>query len=331
MNGKSICAIVIVLIAIALFVPFGSSDHVGGTSNVVVTYGETTYNNANYKSFVDDYFNVNNAKETVITANDVNKISSGISQRTYNSNQVFSCAMVDLSSNNNIRIDVDTSKITMVTPSMYKSALDSAGITKGNVKITSPVSATGESALAGVMKSYEEGTGTVIPEEVKDAANNELYSQAEVVNNTNASADDIANLMDEVKDEVAKENTTDKQTIVNIVNNVASNNNINISNNDVNILANSVQQTQSVQDQASGYKDQISNYVNSSSAQSIFDRIMAFIDSLLHGGNSVSNVNSSNVNINSSDVVDKASNIAGNTSDIVNNASNVANDIKNKL
>lgn len=297
MDGKYICAIILVIIAVAVFVPFGSSDRVEGTSDVVVTYGETTYNNAEYKSIVDNYFNVNNAKESVITANDVNKISSDISQRTYNSNQIFSCAMVDVSGNNNIYIDVDTSKITTVTPSMYKSALDSAGITKGYVKITSPVAATGESALAGIMQSYEESTGTVIPEEVKDAANNEIYTQAEVAENSNASADDIANMMDEVKEEVSKENTTDGQTITNIINNVASNNNIQISNNDIDILVNSIQQTQSVQDQASQYQSELSDYVGSEEAQSLFDRIMNFVNSIINGNN-IENLDTSNLTSN---------------------------------
>ncbi|RAP51932.1 MAG: hypothetical protein BZ138_04065 [Methanosphaera sp. rholeuAM270] len=298
MSGKSIFAIVILIIAVGVLVPFGSSSDNDGTGNVVVTYGETTYNNANYKAFVDNYFNVRNAKESVITASDVNKISSGISQRTYNSNQIYSCAMVDVSTNNNIDVDVDTSRITTVTPRMYKSALDSAGITRGHVKITSPVEATGESALAGIMQSYEESTGTTIPEEVKDAANNEIYSQAQVAENSEASADEIANLMDEVKEEVSKENTTDAQTIKNIVNNVASNNNIKISDNDINILVNSVQQTQSVQDKAAEYQDKLSGYIDTPGAQSIFDKIMSFFNSFMNNAGKIGKFDASNVTSN---------------------------------
>lgn len=285
MSGKTIGAIILLIIAVMIFAPIGFSTNSNG-ADIVVTYGETTYNNANYKSIVDTYFNVNNAKESVITADDVNKISSGISQRYYNSNQIFSCAMLDLSSDNNIRIDVDTSKITTVTASMYKSALESAGITRGYVKITSPITATGESALAGVMKSYETSTGKEIPTEVKDAANNEIYTQTEIVNNTGASADDVAKLMDDIKDEVAKANTTDRQTIVNIVNNVVNNYNINISENDINNIVNTVQQTQSVQDQAASYQSQINDFVNSSEGQSFIDSIMNFINSLINGGSS---------------------------------------------
>ena len=131
MSRKTIGAIILLIIAVVIFVPVASSSQANG-ANIVVTYGETTYNNANYKNMVDSYFNVYDAKETVITASDVNKISSGISNKKYNSNQIYSCAMVDLSSSNNIRIEVDSSKITTVTPSMYKSALDSAGISKGS-------------------------------------------------------------------------------------------------------------------------------------------------------------------------------------------------------
>lgn len=285
MSKKTIGAIILLIIAVVIFVPIASSGQADGT-NVVVTYGETTYNNANYKSIVDSYFNVYDAKETVITANDVNKISSGISNKKYNSNQIYSCAMVDLSSGNNIRIDVDSSKITTVTPSMYKSALDSAGISKGYVKITSPVVATGESALAGVMKSYEESTGVEIPQEVKDAANTEIYTESEIVENTGASADDIAQIMTEVKEEVASQNTTDRDTIITIVNNVVNNYNINISDSDIENIVTSVQQTQSVKDQAIEYQDQIVELVNSDEGQSIVDMVMNFINSILHSSSS---------------------------------------------
>ena len=287
MNGKLIGIVILIIVAGGLFIPIGSSGN-NGNNSIAVTYGETTYNNNAYKQMVDEYFENNghislkDADEKIITSNDVNRISSGISQRTYTSDQIFSCAMVDLSSNNNIDIDVD-SKITTVTPSMYKSALDSAGIKKGHVIVTSPVTATGESALAGIMKAYETATGQLIPEEVKNAANNEIYTQSEVVNNTNLSADDVAKLVDEAKEEVAKENTTDKQPIINIVNNIASNNNIQISGNDINNLADSIQQTQSVQDQAKNYQNEVSEYINSDRAKSIFDMIWNTIKSILNG------------------------------------------------
>jgi len=308
MKGTIIGLIILIIIGIGLFVPISSTNIANSNSNdnnnnlenpIAITYGETTFNNNNYKTVVDDYFkhngriNLENANQTVITAYDVNKISRDISQRTYNENQILSCAMVDLSSNNDITVDVDQSTITTVTAQMYKSALSSSGITKGHVVVTSPTTATGESALAGVMKSYETATGTPIPEELKNAANKEIYTQSEILEDTNASKEDVEKLINQTKEEVAKKNTTDQQTIITIINNIASNNNINLTQNNVNNLADSIGQTQSVQDQAASYQNQISQYVNSPKAQSIFDQIMSYIQSFING-NSI-NINN-NVN-----------------------------------
>lgn len=308
MNGKIIGLLILIIVAIGLFVPISStnvqSTNSGSNNNtlenpVAITYGETTFNNNNYKSVVDNYFqsngqvNLENANKTVITAYDVNKISRDISQRTYNENQILSCAMVDLSKNNDLTVDVDKSTITTVTAEMYKSALSSSGITKGHVIVTSPTTATGESALAGVMKSYETATGTEIPEDLKNAANKEIYTQSEILEDTNASQEDVEKLINQTKEEVAKQNTTDQQTIITIINNVASNNNINLTQNNINNLADSIEKTQSVQDQAAEYKNQISQYANSPQAKSIFDQLMSYVQSFMNG-NSI-NINN-NVN-----------------------------------
>ena len=308
MNGKIIGLLILIIVAIGLFVPISStnvqSTNSGSNNNtlenpVAITYGETTFNNNNYKSVVDNYFqsngqvNLENANKTVITAYDVNKISRDISQRTYNENQILSCAMVDLSKNNDLTVDVDKSTITTVTAEMYKSALSSSGITKGHVIVTSPTTATGESALAGVMKSYETATGTEIPEDLKNAANKEIYTQSEILEDTNASQEDVEKLINQTKEEVAKQNTTDQQTIITIINNVASNNNINLTQNNINNLADSIEKTQSEQDQAAEYKNQISQYANSPQAKSIFDQLMSYVQSFMNG-NSI-NINN-NVN-----------------------------------
>ena len=163
---KRILAICLIAICLAFAViPTGFA---GSSDQVVVTYGETAYMNQQYKSIVDDYFaskanvNINDVNSKVITAGDVNKISGGFSGKQYNSNQIFSSALLDLNQNGEITVEVDDS-ITTITPEMYMSALKSAGIQGGHVYVTSPVSATGESALAGIMDCYEEATDVEIP------------------------------------------------------------------------------------------------------------------------------------------------------------------------
>lgn len=162
------------------------------------------------------------------------------------------------------------------------SALKSAGITSGHVYVTSPVTATGESALAGIMNSYEVVTEVEIPEPVKEAANNEIYTQAEIVKNSDVDADELSNLVDDVKEEVQENNVTDHKTIVNIINNYTIINNINITDSDIENLANSIEQTQNVQAEVNNYQTEVSDILNSTDANETVNNVGGFLEGLFN-------------------------------------------------
>lgn len=284
---RKISILVLLLILVGMLIPTGFATD----SNVVITYGETTYSNSNYKSFVDNFFvnqanvDINNVCVKTITADQVNQVSSGITGKSYNSNQILSSALVDLNDNGNLKVSVDKSKITTITGDMYISALKSAGITSGHVYVTSPVQATGESALAGIMNSYEEVTDVQIPDSVKEAANDEIYTQAEIVNNSGVNADDLSNLVNQVKDEVSGGNVTNHDEIVNIINSHVENNNINITNNDIENLADSIEQVQNVQGDVNYYKTQVNEFLDDNSTggfslDGLFDWIKSFTNGI---------------------------------------------------
>ena len=283
---RKITILVLALILVGMLIPAGFSTD----SNVVITYGETTYANSDYKSFVDNFFvnqanvDVNNVGVKTITADQVNQISGGITGKYYNSNQILSSALVDLNDNADLKVSVDKSKITTITGDMYISALKSAGITKGHVYVTSPVQATGESALAGIMNSYEEATDVEIPDSVKEAASDEIYTEAEIVDNSDVSAEELSQLVDQVKEEVSSENITDHDTIVNIINNYVENNNINITNYDIENLADTIEQVQNVQGDVNYYKDQVSDILGDTSASGFsLDELFNWIKSFVNG------------------------------------------------
>lgn len=262
--------IILMITLIGMLIPVGFSTN---DSQVVITYGETTYNNADYKNTVDNFFKTQsgvdfkNVESKIISASEVNKISSTITGKTYSSSQIFSSALVDLNDNDNLEVSVDKSKINTITGDMYISSLKSAGITAGHVYVTSPISATGESALAGIMNSYEVVTDVEIPDTVKEAANNEIYTQAEIVKNSDVDADDLSKLVDDVKEEVKVNNVTDHQTIVNIINNYTVINNINITNSDIENLASSIEQIQNVQGDINTYQSEVSDVFNNTASQ----------------------------------------------------------------
>ena len=284
---KKITIPILALVLLGLLLPAGFA----ADSNLVITYGESTYANNGYKSDVDSFFvneahaDLNNVNSKVITADQVNQVSSGITGKSYSSDQIFSSAFLDLNDNDNLEVSVDKSKITTITGNMYISALKSAGITSGHVYVTSPMEATGESALAGIMNAYEEVTDVEIPDTVKEAANDEIYTEAEIVENSGVDAESLSQLVDDVKQEVSSDNVTDHDTIVNIINNYVQNNNINITNSDIENLADTIEQVQNVQGDVNYYKDQVSGLLNDGNSTGGFslDGLFDFIKSFANG------------------------------------------------
>lgn len=284
---KRITIPILALILLGLLIPTGFATD----SNLVITYGETTYANNDYKSVVDAFFvnqanvDLNNVNSKVITADQVNQVSGGITGKSYSSDQIFSSAYLDLNDNDNLEVSVDKSKITTITGNMYISALKSAGITSGHVYVTSPVEATGESALAGIMNAYEEATDVEIPENVKEAANDEIYTEAEIVENSGVDAEKLSQLVDDVKQEVSSDNVTDHDTIVNIINNYVQTNNINITNSDIENLADTIEQVQNVQGDVNYYKGQVDSFLNDTNSTGGFslDDLFSFIKTFTNG------------------------------------------------
>lgn len=262
---KKISIILLTILLVGILIPLGFS---ATETQVVITYGETTDNNPNYKNTVDDFFkqqanvDLNTVDGKIITASEVNKISSSITGKTYSSNQIYSSALLDLNDNANLSVSVDKSKITTITGDMYISTLKSVGITKGHVYVTSPVTATGESALAGIMNSYEVVTEVDIPDNVKEAANKEIYTKSEIVQNSNVDADKLSDLVDDVKEEVETNNITDLNTIIEVITNLTNKTDINLTTSDIESLAESIEELQNIQGEIENYKSEVSTTFN---------------------------------------------------------------------
>ena len=260
-----------------------------GVSGFAITYGETTYANADWKNSMNTYFqsktskNISDATSKVVTASEVNAISMNITGRTYPSSQIFSCAMVDLSYSQGINVVVDTSKITVVTPKMYANALKSTGINNGYVVVSSPIPASGEAALAGVLESYEVAVGAPIPDQAKKAATEELYTETQIVNQTGQNPDKIADLFSKAMDQVQNQNLQDPAQIKVIVINVANSMNINLSDQQTQQIANSLANSQQAQSSLTDFKNKLQS-VTTQATQSggIIEQIMNYLQSIFN-------------------------------------------------
>ncbi len=256
-------------------------------SGFAITYGQTTYANPAWKISMDNYFqsmtsnNISSANTEVITAPEVNVISQNITGRIYPANQIFSCAMVDLSYNDGIKVVVDSSKINVVTPKMYATALQSLGINNGYVVVSSPVQASGEAALAGVLESYETAVGTPIPDQAKKAATNEFYTETQITNQTGQNPDKVADLFSDAQNQIQSKNIQDITQIKTVVINTANNMGINLTDQQSQQIANSLLDSQQAQSSLSEFKNQLNSVTQqASNSGGIVGQIYNYLESI---------------------------------------------------
>lgn len=134
-------------------------------------------------------------------------------------------------------IDVDVSKnINYVTGDMYRNALQTAGVEDAKIKVDSPVSVTGTAALTGIMKAYETSTGEEIPEEVKQAANEELVVTSEL--GESIGSEKATELINDIKLKVAEEKPQSREEVKQIVINIVNQYNINLTDQQIESITN---------------------------------------------------------------------------------------------
>jgi uncharacterized protein YpuA (DUF1002 family) len=99
-------------------------------------------------------------------------------------------------------LEVETENINWVTDEMYLNALITAGVKDAKIKVVAPFEVSGTAALTGLMKAYEISSNEVIPEEVKQIANQEMVETAKL--GDTIGAENAAALIAKIKEKVAK-------------------------------------------------------------------------------------------------------------------------------
>ena len=183
-------------------------------------------------------------------------------------------------------LEVETHNINWVTDEMYINALITAGVKDAKIYITAPMSVSGTAALTGIIKAYEVSTDTIIPEEVKQAANEEMVKSAELgdaIGTENASA-----LITKVKEEIAKSQPKTEADLRTIIENAAKDLGITLTEEQIQTLIDLFNKLKDlnidwnqVGDQLTIAKDKISNYLGSEEGQGFLESLKAFFISLI--------------------------------------------------
>ncbi len=182
-------------------------------------------------------------------------------------------------------LTVTTKNITWVTDEMYLNALMTAGVKDASIYITAPVAVSGTAALTGIIKAYEISADETIPEEIKQAANQEMVETAKLgdsIGKENASA-----LIAKVKEEIAKEKPKDEEELKALIQQQAKELKVDLTSEELQSLTALFKKLQDlnidwgqVGDQLNMAKDKFSKFLDSEEGKGILANLKKFFKSI---------------------------------------------------
>jgi uncharacterized protein YpuA (DUF1002 family) len=208
MNGKMIKKWTIITVLLCLIVPYKAFADVAA-GDMIVTLGENL--TTEQKNMLLSEMNVPNDVQTITVSNaeEHQYLGDYISKALIGTKAISSSSVTFEQSGTGLK--VETKNINWVTEDMYINALATAGVKDASVYVTAPFSVSGTAALTGIIKAYEVSSEKVIPEDVKQAANQEMVTTAKL--GDEIGTDQAAALVTNIKEKMA-ENTpkTEEET-----------------------------------------------------------------------------------------------------------------------
>lgn len=213
-------------IVICCTMVLGSMSLVFADSARVVTLGANL--SPEQRKTMLKYFGVNENDAVILEVNnkEERKYLEGIAPNSQIGTKTYSCAYVEPTKAGS-GINVKTANITWVTSAMIASTLASLGITDANCVIAANFPVSGTGALTGVMKAYEDATGKPLDENKKEIATEELVVSGKL--GQDIGQDKATGIINDVKTEIIKNNTSDTNQIANTINNITNNYNVTLS------------------------------------------------------------------------------------------------------
>ncbi|MGL5314351.1 MAG: DUF1002 domain-containing protein [Peptostreptococcaceae bacterium] len=180
------------------------------------------------KSTMLKYFGVNENEVVVLEVNnqEERKYLEGVASEAQIGKKTYSCAYVEPTKAGS-GINVKTANLTWLTSSMVASTLATTGMTDADVVVASVFPVSGTGALTGIMKAFEDATGETLDEEKKEIASEELIITGDL--GEDIGADKATGIVNDVKTEIIKNNTSDTIQIADTINNVTNNYNVTLS------------------------------------------------------------------------------------------------------
>ncbi|MGM9925953.1 MAG: DUF1002 domain-containing protein [Bacillus sp. (in: firmicutes)] len=181
----------------------------------------------------------------------------------------------------NSGIIVKSNNIDWVSDEMFINALATAGVKDAEVYVTAPIAVSGTAALTGVIKAYELTSDKEIPEDVKQAANEEMVTTAKL--GDQIGSDEASALMTQIKESISNNPPQNAEEVQEIVEQSASDLNIELTEEQKQSLIDLFNKLKdlninwdAVGDQLTNAKDKLTEFFSSPEGQGFLDKLKEF-------------------------------------------------------
>ncbi|MBT2649197.1 DUF1002 domain-containing protein [Bacillus sp. ISL-34] len=274
---------VIVTILLCLLLPYKAFAD-AAVGDMIVTLGENLTNEQ--KNMILSEMKAPSDVEvlTVTNAEEHEYLGDYIASRLIGTKAISSSAITLEEKGTGLKLE--SKNINWVSDEMYINALATAGVKDATVYVTAPIPVSGTAALTGVIKAYEISADKKIPEDVKQAANEEMVKTAKL--GDEIGTEEASALVTKIKEEMAANPPANTEEVREVVETSAKE--LGIALNDAQVqslidLFNKLKELDidwnAVGDQLTAAKDKLSNFLESEEGQSFLDKLKEVFSSLI--------------------------------------------------
>ena len=276
-SGLSLMLAILFLFPVSAFADAQAGD-------VIVTLGKNL--TAEQRAALLKEMDVNESADIVEVTNEEEHqyLGSYISSRLIGT-KALSSSKITLGKKNSGLI-VKTNNINWVSEEMYINALATAGVKDAEIYVTAPFQVSGTAALTGIIKAYELTSDEKIPEDVKQAANEEMVTAAEL--GDQIGTDEASALMTKIKEEISNNAPQTKEDVEKIVADSANDLNISLTEEQKQTLTDLFNRLKEldidwgqVKDQVSNAKDKLTEFFSSEEGQNFLDKLKEIINAVI--------------------------------------------------
>ncbi|MFJ7468136.1 DUF1002 domain-containing protein [Peribacillus frigoritolerans] len=274
---------VIVTILLCLLLPYKAFAD-AAVGEMIVTLGENLTNEQ--KNMILSEMKAPNDVEvlTVTNAEEHEYLGEYIASRLIGTKAISSSAITLEEKGTGLKLE--SKNINWVSDEMYINALATAGVKDATVYVTAPIPVSGTAALTGVIKAYEISADKKIPEDVKQAANEEMVKTAKL--GDEIGTEEASALVTKIKEEMAANPPANTEEVREVVESSAKDLGIALNEDQVQSLIDLFNKLKelnidwnAVGDQLTAAKDKLSNFLESEEGQSFLDKLKEVFSSLI--------------------------------------------------